>query len=329
MNRIKNYTPLLLVSLLLLASCGTGTEKKSTNETSTSVTESTTQSTNDQNETEMNLEEIASGDFSSIKGTWYEVAHGNNHVLGKDGTQYELGGTATLEITDNKIDSEGVKLGGKTLIDNNGKHELEFKLKDGTLSASLVDQMVAINWNVSFYPIGTTNAFSTDEKSDNNTQNLIVIWSSNMNLTRVFAEEPIKNNVLSNSVDLNGLSQNDFSSLVGIWTNPISGEVIEVTNETMDKPEESPAASEIGVILNQEQVDGYPTVIISGPIYDGYMQGGIGTFNPKVKMSPFTPITIIPKGVKMSDGDDSDSTKDRIIMGAGQSGVGTQAYYRD
>lgn len=178
-------------------------------------------------------------------------------------------------------------------------------------------------------PIGTTNVFSTDDQFEKNTQNLIIIWSSNMNLTKVFAEQALKTDVLSRGLDLNELSANNFSSLVGMWKNHMSGEVIEVTEETMNKPENSRVASDVGVILNQEKVDGYPKVITSGTISDGYMVGGIGTFNPKAIMSPFAPIATIPKDIKMGDTDDSDSTKDRLIIGAGQNGMGTQAYYRD
>lgn len=167
-KRLISYKPLILSSLLFLSSCGNIKEKIITETKSTSmsplsessqVKEDKMKSLDDKIDLGMNLEEIASGNFSSIKGTWHEVAYGNNHVKGEDGTQYKLGGTTTLEISAEKIDSLGIEVVGTTLIDSNGEHELKYRLQDGTLMASLVDQMVAINWSVSFYTYWDNECF--------------------------------------------------------------------------------------------------------------------------------------------------------------------------
>lgn len=329
-----------ILGLFLLSGCSYFEEQSVSNQKSESTSESVEKESNtsstqkstvssDKNMVAMDFEQIVTGDFSSIAGTWYEVAYGNNHVLGEEGTQYEIGENRPISVTSQKIDAVNMTVEGKTLTDNIGDHELKFTEKDGHLYASLVDQTVAINWSISFYPVGTTNAFSTDTKSEMNTQNLIVIWSSNMNQTRVFSEQPITKNILVKDINLNELSQNNFSSLVGIWKNPTSGDVLEVTSEIMDKPEESRVVSDLGAIIKNKTTNEYPMVIINGQVRDGYMLGGIGTFHPEAVMSPFAPMAIVPKNIKMADADDSDSTRDRLISGGGQSGFESQAYYRD
>ncbi|MGX7024597.1 DUF6287 domain-containing protein [Vagococcus hydrophili] len=343
-NKKFFYASFAMIALLSLSACETKDKKdtqtkvtttetkgnKPTSET-TSKKETKKSTDNSSEKLAMDISKIKTGDFSSIQGDWQEVIHGNNHKPGKDGVQYEMGGTNQLSITKDQITSIGLTVTGKTLTDNNGEHEITFKEKDNTLAASLVDQMVAINWSVMFYPKGTTTEFTTDEKYETNTQDVIVVWSSNLQSTSVFIKGDKKEEKKSSELklDLAKLASNDLSSLVGTWKNPTKGETLVITDKIENKPADSKTTISSGAVVSGTEKNGYSTVISPGTIQGDYMIGSIGTFNPKIKMSPFAPIAIIPSGVKMSDADDSDSSKDRLIMGAGQSGVGTEAYYRE
>lgn len=223
-----------MLSLLSLSACGTKDKKDTqTKETTTEVKESKSTSKKETKETTdksseklaMDISKIKTGDFSSIQGDWQEVVHGNNHKPGKDGVQYEMGGTKLLSVTKDQITSTGLTVTGKTLTDNNGEHEIDFKEKDNVLTASLVDQMVAINWSVMFYPKGTTTEFTTDDKSETNTQDVIVVWSSNLQSTSVFIKgtKKAENKSEELKLDLAKLASNDLSSLVGTWKNPTKG----------------------------------------------------------------------------------------------------------
>ncbi|PWG00576.1 DUF4767 domain-containing protein [Levilactobacillus bambusae] len=61
-------------------------------------------------------------------------------------------------------------------------------MENGALEESLADAAhVAINWSVTFYPAGTTGEYADAEHT--NSENTIVIWTSNMSSTDVFVED--------------------------------------------------------------------------------------------------------------------------------------------
>ncbi|MCL2653367.1 MAG: DUF6287 domain-containing protein [Propionibacteriaceae bacterium] len=147
----------------------------------------------------MNLAQIQAGDYSSLLGTWKEVAWAvNDYDMNNPGVHWHAGSASsvdTISVSSDRIvfDGMGVAMQGNTLTDNNGAHALLLQSRGGSLDASLADQSVAINWGVYFYPIGATEV-SSDFQPDNgvtidNTKNLIVIWTSNMGATTVFAQQ--------------------------------------------------------------------------------------------------------------------------------------------
>lgn len=156
--------------------------------TSTNVSTNTSSSTQDIQGTEMNLPQIQAGNYSSLLGTWTEVAYAGNYYDGT-GVQWKTGSISTLSVSSDKIVLNDLVIQGNTLKDSAGSHTLEFEINGGSLDASLKDQSVAINWAVYFYPKGVKNDLEPNNgvKIDN-TKNLIVIWSSNMNQTVVFAQ---------------------------------------------------------------------------------------------------------------------------------------------
>ena len=145
--------------------------------------------------TGMNFTQIQAGNYSSLLGTWTGVAYAVNPLDG-NGEQWKAGSLSTLSVSSDKIvyGNGDLVIQGNTLKDSAGSHTLSFDKNGGSLYASLTDQDVAINWSVSFYPKGIKNDIQPNNgvKIDN-TKNLIVIWSSYMGITEVFAQTNASN----------------------------------------------------------------------------------------------------------------------------------------
>lgn len=131
----------------------------------------------------MNLNKIKDGNYRSIKGNWHEVA---SYSPQRTSGELQIGGTDVMKVTNSQISGAGIKMSGDTLTDNSDSHELSFKKNNRALSASLKDADTSNNYSVTFYLKGTTNEFNEDNKK--NSQNLIVVWTSNNNYTEVFAK---------------------------------------------------------------------------------------------------------------------------------------------
>lgn len=150
-------------------------------------------STQDTQHTEMNFTQIQAGDYSSLLGTWIEVAYSDNKFDGS-GQQWHAGTSAippTLFVSTDKIDfnNSAMVMQGNTITDKAGSHLLKFVNNEGRLSAYFVDANTAITWTVKFYPKGIENDIQPNNgvKIDN-TKNLIVIWYSGMRNEIVFAQ---------------------------------------------------------------------------------------------------------------------------------------------
>lgn len=276
----------------------------------------------------MNFDQIQQGDYSSLQGTWTETMHSVNKS-----DQIVKGGTDTLTVSNGSLTNGTTKIHNQVLTDTAGDHDIVFNAKADVLVANLADENVAINWKVKFYPKGTTNQYRTDGETTKNSQNLIVIWTSNNSYTEVFAQTSNKvpdekPKTVETGLNLSQISKNNFSSMAGTWKNNHDGKTIVVTNKIMKAPAGSNVAWSTGAVLSGAEHNGYPDVITAGKITNGYIQGGIGTFHAKILGASFDPLAIIPKNVKLSNSDDSDYTRDRLILGGGQGGTGTQAYYR-
>lgn len=215
---------LTLVLILSLASCGNNENTSSNNSSvsintatpsdkssvssqsssvssskSTSVSTNTSSSTQDSQGTGMNLTQIQDGNYSSLLGTWTGVAYAVNPHNGT-GEQWKAGSNSTLSVSADKIvyGNGDLVMQGNTLMDSADSHTLSFENNGGSLVASLTDEDVAINWNVSFYPRGVKNDIQPDNGVEiDNTKNLIVIWTSNNGLTEVFAQTNEINSVTS------------------------------------------------------------------------------------------------------------------------------------
>ena len=201
---MKKYFAFALVLALILsvAACGNNGGTSSQNIQNTGI----------------NLTQIQTGNYSSLQGTWTEVAYAVNAYDG-NGAQWETGALApyadTLSLSSDEIvfNDTAVVIQGNTLTDSAGSHPLLFENSESSLVALLADaDAVAINWIVSFYPKGATNDLqpNNDVRIDN-TKNLIVIWTSNNGHTAVFAQTETEPTV----IDENGKTE----KTAGIWRN--------------------------------------------------------------------------------------------------------------
>lgn len=308
-----------------------GAASSQTKETSTSSENASEDKTTT---TEMDLAQIKAGDYTSIEGTWHEIGHGRNYVPGRSGTNYQIGGNDVLQITKDTLKASGMSMSGQTLTDNNKSSELRFKQEDGKLVAEIADPAsVAINWSVTFYPKNSTYDFSSDGRV--NKQNIIVVWTSNNQYTQIFAQEAAEASTESSDVpaktssklNLDQIANDNFSSLVGTWKNPVTGETIGVTDKVEHRPADVPESiAPVGAVIAGQEHNGHPNVILPGRIMDGYMLATWSNYGAALGGSP---LTIVPAGVKERADDDSDTTKDRLIKGGGQAGFKENAYYRE
>lgn len=151
-------------------------------------------STQDTQNTEMNFTQIQAGDYSSLLGTWIEVAYSDNPFDGS-GQQWHAGtsGAAphTLSVSIDKIvyNDSAMVMQGNTITDHAGSHLLSFVNNGGSLYADFADANTTINWAVTFYPKGKANEIQPNNgvKIDN-TKNLIDIWYSGMQNEIIFAQ---------------------------------------------------------------------------------------------------------------------------------------------
>lgn len=150
--------------------------------------------TQDTQNTEMNLMQIQVGDYSSLLGTWKEKAYADNLFDGT-GLQWCTGRSdtvsSTLSVSTDKIDfnESAMIIQGNTLTDGMGSHLLSF-VNDGNSLDAYADSTNAIYWNVTFYPKGAANNLEPNNGVQiDNTKNTIVVWYSGMQVLTVFEQE--------------------------------------------------------------------------------------------------------------------------------------------
>lgn len=204
---LKKVLFLLLTLLILLSFCACSPKNVIRNSSATDSTVSTSTSlpsasgnnsskpSKDIRSTEMNLTQIQGGNYSSIQGTWIEVAYAVNKLDG-NGYQWHSGASLsndTLSVSSDKITFNGIKkmvIQGNTITDSEGTHLLSYENSEDSLDASLADVDSAfVNWDVSFYPKGVKNDIETNNGVKiSNTKNLIEIWMTGVHYAVVFAQ---------------------------------------------------------------------------------------------------------------------------------------------
>lgn len=150
--------------------------------------------TQDTQMTEMNLTQIQVGDYSSLLGTWKEMAYADNLFDGT-GLQWHTGRSdtvsSTLSVSTDKIDfnESAMIIQGNTLTDGMGSHLLSF-VNDGNSLDAYADSTNVIYWNVTFYPKGAANNLEPNNGVQiDNTKNIIVVLYSGMQALTVCVQE--------------------------------------------------------------------------------------------------------------------------------------------
>lgn len=206
-----------------------------TDDSSISMTVSgTTQE--DTQDTEMDLTQIQAGDYSSLLGTWKEVAYSDNPFDGT-GTQWHTGRSEedsfSLSVLTDKIVYNGFEMvmQGDTLTDYMGSHPLSFFNNETYLAAEA--DYIPNYWGVTFYPKGVENNLEPNNGVQiDNTKNLIVVFYSNMEHQTVFELQTectndssismtvpgtTQENTQDTKMDLTQIQAGDYSSLLGNW----------------------------------------------------------------------------------------------------------------
>lgn len=335
------------VAVMSLSACGaqnqqaTSSSKQSTSSqsSSSSAKESASHEVSSQKQSEQkkvtarpvaNLDQIKQGNFSSLQGQWQLVASSVNHEDGNGQQAYERGDSSMkLYVNQNTISDGSVVLQGKTIASDTANQPAAYKDDGKTLNVSFSNQdAVAINHNIIFIPRGVDSGVKIDGKSIGTKQNLIQIWQSGPGHYSVYAQTSTDSQAaVPTKLNVRDINMNNFSSLVGTWKNSTNGKAITVTNQIQVKPANSHYDGLMGAITDgPKDSDGDPEIIRGGNIQDGWMFAAIGNFANLP--GAFDPIAIVPAGVKMAADDNSDSTKDRLIVNAGQDGYAKAAYYR-
>lgn len=167
---------ILVLTFILTLSIAACNSKKPSNSASVSIAPSS-------NTTTMNLTQIQSGNYSSLQGTWTEVAYAYN-PQDTTGIHWKSGVSPsddTLTVTSDKInfDDSFAIIKGNTITDHEGSHSLKFKNDGDSLYAWITDQYSANAWEVRFYPKGadvTKDLNPNDGVKIDNTKNIIYIF---------------------------------------------------------------------------------------------------------------------------------------------------------
>lgn len=220
----KNKFLLFVCMIVFLFQTGC-TDDLSISETIPSTTQEDTQ------DTEMDLTQIQAGDYSSLLGTWKEIAYADNRFDGT-GVQWHTGGPETFSVSTDKIAFNAVArtMQGNTLSDLKDSYFLLFK-NDGNALEAHVDFNASRYWSVEFYPKGSENNLEPNNGVQiDNTKNLIVVYyiDSDMHFTTVFELETectddsslpgtMQENTQDTEMDLMQIQAGDYSSLLGTW----------------------------------------------------------------------------------------------------------------
>lgn len=136
---------------------------------------------------EMNFSQIQQGDYESLLGTWQEAAVSVNRQDGT-GSHWDVPQGDTLIVSKDKLVNGTLSLQGNILNDGTNNNDVVFSQTNGYLTADLVDESVAINYSIYFYPKGISMSdFDKDIPTTvDNSKNRIIIWTSNNSYTEVF-----------------------------------------------------------------------------------------------------------------------------------------------
>ncbi|MGR3741204.1 DUF6287 domain-containing protein [Companilactobacillus sp. DQM5] len=332
-----SYTIVGFMSVLLLTACSNldkPTAKHSSDSRSEKVV-SHKKNNVKHSELTMNVDQIQKGNYKSIVGDWKEVAVSVNHLDGKGSVWQAPSPEDSIAITADKVTNNSAQLVGSTMSDSeNNSSNARFNMKNGHLN--VVGTLGAHEYSIDFYPKNVSLDDMDGMKQGlpstiDGTKEHITFWVGDQPYLQVYERQPkgsVNKDKSSSKMNLTQIQSDNYESLVGTWTNPADGKSMNITNKIMNRPAGLNISVNKGAIISGTEEDGVPEVIAKGDMTEnGAMLGTIGRFQEG--MSQMSPLLFIPKGTKAGSVDDSDMSKDRIILGGGQSGFADQAYYRN
>ncbi|WP_461214801.1 DUF6287 domain-containing protein [Lacticaseibacillus sp. GG6-2] len=315
--------------------------------------------------TTMDFAAIGHGDYTSIAGKWAAVGSKSKNSGFSPEVQSQMTATkqaltiGEVQLAGNKLTTDGHQ---HPLAFKQTQGTLVATLADA-------DQVAINWAVTFYPKNTTDEFQAITGESGKNQHNMVALWTSNNNVTIVYgqnmpvaktattnnshtaasssavsssqasssrvassssASAPQKPATTASSLNISQLTANNFASLVGTWKNPTTGDTWVVTGQKVTAPAGSNFDPNVGVVVSGHDSNGQPMVITAGShlTQSGTPVGGYGYFISGPG-SPMAPLAILPKGVKASEADDSDSNKDRLITSAGQSGYASEAYYRE
>ena len=297
-------------------------------------------------EPKFNFEQIAEGDFSSIEADWINIANVPSPSFDTISDNWEPGDSsdeATLKITEQSITTNYLTVNASGFNTMPAAYQTR-KLKDGLEITPTNGDFTRTGdgWTMNLYNRGTYESFiPRNGVTFEYSRDLIAInrrladhtvkWSFYIRKRDALPTENKTTSAeapKSTVINLEEITQNNFSSLMGEWKNPETGKSFTVTDEVktvifLDR-------EETGVILTGEDMimNGFPAVIEAGTTReDGSMQASFGYWDTTTIGATFQPIALLPIGVKVqSEPDDSDATQDRISFS--MQGAIDDVYYR-
>lgn len=317
-----------------------------TDASSISATDSGTTQENTQ-DTEMDFTQIQAGDYSSLLGTWKEVAYSDNPFDGT-GTQWHTGRSEedsfSLSVLPDRIvyNGFGMVMQGDTLTDYKGSHPLSFFHNENYLVAE-ADYMPNC-WGVTFYPKGVENNLEPNNGVQiDNTKNLIVVWFSFMEQQTVFelqsecADDSSINatgpgttqeNTQDTEMNLTQIEAGDYSSLLGTWKEIAYADApFDGTGGQWYTGRSDTASSSLSVSTEKIDFNGSEMIIQGNTLVDGmgdsyllsFINAGTSLYaHTDLDASIYWDVIFYPKGVennlKPNNGVQIDSTKNLIVV---------------
>ena len=189
----------------------------------------------DAEEVGMNLEQIQKGDFSSIEGSWADVASAWAGYKFDTTLMWDpdnMNKDKTAEVTKTQFVDQYVSVEGNIMTDIKGGKEFTYDLIDGYVMTKMLNPEISNDWEVTFYPKGTAPDFKFNNGVTVDTdQDLIVTTTSDKHYYDIYAKKAeVK------PLDTEAIREEDFSTLFGRWYNVETGRTIVYSHQVVDNP---------------------------------------------------------------------------------------------
>lgn len=159
-------------------------------------------------------------------------------------------------------------------------------------------------------------------------KNYIFMWGSSGNHYLLFEQNsPEQERAIEKVFALNmaQIINNDLSSVVGTWVNPMNNQRLVVTETVIENPNKQSRNFLKGQVVADVTQNGFQQVIVvlenqTDKEYPSLVVGGIGYYDYSLS-AQFRHLYFLAQGYSRWELDPTDSTRDRIIISDGGDGV--------